>query len=322
MKKKLSLLAYGLVLITIWSICFLGAGMADTYTAVMGLAFTFLSAYFLQREYDFDLSLSDKGLVMSMPTLFLCALYVTLYDYNYFRLRSFDFGSVYTVCFYRQITNPVVIAFIVLLLSLTKLRDLKNPRNVFIFASITIFYAYFFMFTWKSNWFAGKPLGFDTGMPLTMPPSKEASGVINYSINLSDYSFINANRDTVSLLDGSGKYILLETWAEGCPPCVRAMEEMPNFYQSIKDRMSVYYVYENRKASARRNFDKIFSFPVVKDKSMILVDIEQEFYHAANMQGYPYFLIFDPKGKLVQHIHGYSDREMMIDRISKIVGLN
>jgi hypothetical protein len=46
MKKILSLLAYGFLLITIWSICFLGAGMADSYTAVMGLAFTFLSAYF------------------------------------------------------------------------------------------------------------------------------------------------------------------------------------------------------------------------------------------------------------------------------------
>jgi hypothetical protein len=104
MKKILSLLAYGFLLITIWSICFLGAGMADSYTAVMGLAFTFLSAYFLQREYDFDLSLSDKWLVMAFPILFLCALYVNLYDIGYFRLRQIDFGSVYVVFFYRQIT--------------------------------------------------------------------------------------------------------------------------------------------------------------------------------------------------------------------------
>ena len=299
----------------------MGAGMADSYTAVMGLAFTFLSAYFLQREYDFDLSLSDKWLVMAFPILFLCALYVNLYDIGYFRLRQIDFGSVYVVFFYRQITNPVLIAFIVLLLGLTKLRDLKNPRNVFIFTSITVFYAYFFMLTWKHNWFVASPVSFDTGMPFTAPPNEAPAG-INYDVNLSDYSFINVNRDTVNLLDDSGKYILLETWSEGCPPCIRAMEELPGFYQSIKDRVSVYYVYENRKASARRNFDKIFSFYAIKDKSMALVDIDQALYQATNMQGYPYFLIFDPTGKLVHHIHGYVDREMVIDKISRHTGSN
>jgi len=321
MKKKLTLLAYSFVLITIWSICFLMAGMVDSYTAAMGLSFTFLSSYFLQREYDFDLSLSDKWLILALPTLFLFALYINLYDVGYLRLRRLDFGSLYVVFFYRHITNPVVIAFVVLLLGVTKLRDLRNPRNVFVFASITVFYAYFFMFTWKSNWFVTKPISFDTGMTLSAPPN-EKSAAINYDIDLSDYSFINANRDTVNLLDDSGKYILLETWSEGCPPCIRAMEELSGFYQSIKDRVSVYYVYENRKASTRRNFDKIFSFNAINDKSRILIDIDQELYHAANMQGYPYFLIFSPNGKLVQHIHGYGDKEIVIDKISKSVNLN
>ncbi len=319
MKKKLFLLLYGFVLISIWGACFLANGLADTYTAIMGLAFTFLSIYFLQKEYDFKLSVSDKWAVLTLPILFLCSLYTVLYDTGYFKMRNFNFGAWYLNLFYRHIINPVTIAFIVLLLGLTKLRDLTNPRNPFIFASITIFYAYFFMFTWKNSWFGGRQQSFDTEVHQKAEgPSPEAAE-INLQVNLSDFSFINVSLDTVTLPDASGKYTLLETWSETCPPCVRAMHDLPDFYRSIENKVSVYYVYENRKASVRNKFEQIFAFQEIKDKSKILIDMEQNLYQAINVNSYPYFLIFDSSGKLIHYIQGYGDKEMLTAEILKYI---
>lgn len=295
------------------------AGMADTYTAAMGLIFTPLSVYFLQKEYDFKISLSDKWAIMIFPLLYLCFMYVTLYDQNYFKMRSINFVAFYQVLFYLHIINPITIAFIVLVLGLTRLKDLTNPRNIFIFASIAIFYAYFFMFTWKNSWIGGRQVSFDTETPEKYDVQNQSDSTVNSNLNLADFYFINSSLDTVTLLDDSGKYILLETWAETCPPCLQAIGELPSFYRSVEDKLRVYYVYEHRKASVRKNFDKIFNFGEIKDKSKILVDIEQELYNALEMQGYPYFLVFDAKGKLVHTIHGYGDKEKFIDEISPYI---
>jgi len=319
MQKKMFLLLYGLVLISIWSTCFLAATMADVYTAVMGLVFTFSSVYFLQKEYDFKFNLSDKWAVLTLPVLFLCSLYTVLYDTGYFKMPNFNFVSWYQLLFYKHIINPVTIAFIVLLLGLTKLKDLTNPRNLFIFTSITVFYAYFFMFTWKNSWAGGRQPSFDTEASQKAEGSSPEASAINLDVNLSDFLFINASLDTVTLPDASGKYTLLETWSETCPPCVKAMRDLPDFYRSIENKVTVYYVYESRKASVRNKFEKIFAFKEIEDKSKILIDVEQNLYQSMNMQGYPYFLIFDSSGKLVHHIYGYGDKEQFKAQISKYI---
>jgi thioredoxin-related protein len=293
--------------------------MADTYTAAMGLVFTPLSVFFVQKEYDFKLSLSDKWALLIFPILYLVIFYVNLYDQNYFRMRSYNFVAFYQVLFYLHIINPLTIAFIVLVLGLTKLKDLTNPRNIFIFASIAIFYAYFFMFTWKNSWIGGRQVSFDTEKTKKAEVQSQADSTVYSDINLADFSFINASLDTVTLLDDSDKYILLETWAETCPPCLKAINELPSFYHAMEDKLRVFYVYEHRKASVRRNFEKIFSFGEIKDKSKILVDIDQELYQALNMRGYPYFLIFDAKGKLVHTIHGYGDKDRFIAQITPFI---
>jgi len=152
MKRKILLLAYGFVLITIWGICFLDNNMSDAYSSAMGLSFTFLSVYFLQKEYGFKLSSSDKLVVLALPTLFLIAVYALLFNSKYFVSPTFSFVNLYLNLFYLQLINPITIACIVLVLSLTKLRDLTKPQNVFVFGYITLFYAYFFQDVWIKGW--------------------------------------------------------------------------------------------------------------------------------------------------------------------------
>ncbi|HAD12772.1 MAG TPA: hypothetical protein DCF33_10080 [Saprospirales bacterium] len=317
MKKKIIFLGYGFILASIWGVCFLDANMADKATAAMGLAFTFLSVYFLQRQHRFSLSNVDKCIVASIPLFFLIGLYTTLIDFGYFRFKTYNFPAIYQTVFYLQLINPGLIAFLMLVLGLTWLKDLRNPANVFVFTFISLFYAYLFMPEWTLRWHNGQRINFDTEIPASESAKTKEALDLNYGINLSGFSFINPALDTVSLIDGSNKYILLETWAETCMPCRRAMREMPDFYRSVTDKLSVFYVYENRKASVRDNFEQIFSFKEIKDTSRIVIDIDQELYQTLNMQGYPYFLLFDGKGNLIHHIRGYGDKDKIAAQIAE-----
>lgn len=317
MKRKGLLLIYGFVLISIWSICFLGAGMSDSYTAAMGLSFTFLSIYFLQKEYEFKLSISDKFVILAFPIVHLCSIYFVLFDNNYFAFRSINFVALYQLLFYLHLINPVVIAFLVLLLGLTKLKDLSNPRNIFIFISITIFYSYFFHSTWLNRWLWRSRANFDTEILKESGGQNSEKLEISHHVNLSNFSFINAGLDTTTLINSSDKYILLETWSENCVPCIRAMKELPAFYRSIQNKVDVYYVYESNKERVRNNFDKIFTFKEIEDKSKILIDINQNLYNALNMRGFPYFLLFDSKGKLIYHNRGYLGKNAQSSQISE-----
>ncbi|MFQ5447875.1 MAG: TlpA family protein disulfide reductase, partial [Saprospiraceae bacterium] len=126
---------------------------------------------------------------------------------------------------------------------------------------------------------------------------------------------INSDLDTVNLLNSLDKYILLETWNETCLPCIKAMKELPDFYKSMQSKMETYYLYENSNERVRKKFDKIFNFKNIKDKTKILIDINEELYKGLNMKGFPYFLLFDSQGNLIYHSRGYIGKEILSKQI-------
>lgn len=292
-------------------------GNTGFHAAILGMTFTFLSIYFLQKEYDFKLNLADKFFIFIFPTLYLASSYYVLYDKGYFFRKHYNFSDLYQLGFYVHVINPLVIASVMLLLGLTKLKDLTNLRNIFIFTYITLFYSYFSYPEWINIWIGAEVDNFKTELPQESAQQNAEKPELNYQVNLSNFSFINADRDTVSLVDTSNQYILLETWSEHCFPCIKAMNELPSFYQSISNRVRVYYLYESGRESVRNNFDKIFEFKSISNKSKILIDVHQDLYKSLGMQGYPYFLIFDSKGNLLHHIRGYLGKEMVIDELRR-----
>jgi thioredoxin-related protein len=312
MKKKIIFLIYGLLLISIWSVCFMTSGKSDAYTAIMGMLFTFLSSYFLQKEYDFKLTVLDKITLAAFPILYLSASYFVLFDRGYFSTSKHGF---YMVWFYIHLINPLNVACIVLLLGLTILKDVFKPLSIFIFMYIALFYAYLFHSDWRNIWIGSQMDDFDVELPQGARKDKQDDMKVNYAEHLSNFLFINASLDTIEISNAAGKYTLLETWSEGCFPCIKAMNELPDFYQSINNKVDVYYVYESDRASTRKNFKKIFNFESIKDKSQILIDINQELYEALNMKGFPYFLLFDSTGNLIYHSRGYLGKETLSSQI-------
>ncbi len=315
MKRKIIFFSYGVLLAAIWGHCFLDPGGADSYTAVLGLSFTFISAYFLQKEYNFELSFADKLCILALPIFCIIILYYNHYTQDNLTKTQ---KSWFFVLFYFQIINSHFVATVVLLLALTKLKDLSKPVNIFIFTFITLFYSYSFHHKWRTSQFVSLTENFDDSAGKNAESQKSNKTFeVDYAVNLSNFTFINPDIDTVQLIGASDKYILLETWNESCLPCIKAMQELPDFYRSIENKVDTYYLYENNKDHVRKKFDKIFAFKSIEDKSKILIDIDQELYNALKMSGYPYFLLFDSQGKLIFHSRGYIGKEALSKEIRK-----
>ena len=308
MKNKILLLLYGFVLVLVWGICFLGKGMSDAYTAALGLSFTFISSYLVQKEYHFSLDIWDKTAIALFPFLYIIAVYFVLFKNGSFSAEKFN---LYQNLFYHHLINPLNVAFVGLWFGLTKLKDLTKPLNAFVFTYIILFHSYFFHSNWLSFWLGSQVKNFG------VEKSSDRDELnVNQAVNIYDFQFINPDLDTVTLTnEKSRRYILVETWSENCLPCIRAMNELPDFYMTIQDRVDVYYVYENQEASTRKKFDKIFRFESVQDKSKILIDINQNLYNSLGMSGFPYFLLFDPNGKLIYYQRGYPGKKMLTQDI-------
>jgi thiol-disulfide isomerase/thioredoxin len=315
MKNKLVFFAFGFFLIIIWGACFMSAnGLSDAYTAAMGLSFTFLSVYFLQQAYNFNLRFWDKALVLVSPVLYDIAVYFVLWSNGYFTTAKLN---GYQKIFYIHILNPINIALIMLILGLTKLKRLSKLSNVFIFTYMTVFYSYMFYNQWSYFWLRSYAQNFDT--PAEQDNKKAAADhpQIDTSFQLSEFYFIDNHLDTINLKSVAGKFTLIETWAEWCYPCIKAMNDLPDFYQAVQEKLDVYYVYESDKERARNQFDKIFNFNLIKEKSKICIDIGQELYKKLGIDGYPYFLLFNSDGKLIYHCKGYTGKDALSKEILK-----
>ncbi len=171
-----------------------------------------------------------------------------------------------------------------------------------------------------NTWTGSKARNFDTEQAKGTD-NPDANGLqLDSTVSLFDYPFIGPSLDAAILKTELGKFILLETWSETCFPCIKAMEELPDFYQSIQDKVDVYYVYENKKLRVRKQFDMIFNFKSIQDKSKIRIDIDQNLYDALGMQGFPYFLLFDSNGKLIYLQRGYTGKDAIANKILEKIG--
>lgn len=122
-------------------------------------------------------------------------------------------------------------------------------------------------------------------------------------ISLSDILLYNRNKDTVKL-ESAGKYTLLETWHEKCPPCLKAMHDLKPFYASAQFNQKYIYVRPIKKDDI--DFEKLYASDIVSKKlDSHLVDYDEILYNSG-IKGTPCFLLFDPSGKLVFKHLGYS----------------
>lgn len=295
MKNKTIAFFYSLALLFVWS-----SGMinidADQISIILALSFTFLATYFFNEAYDFNLP--EKIIILIIPTLYFCT-----YTYLFESMK---------ILF---LMNPLLIALIFLLLSLSYMSDLSRPINLFLFVFSTLFYTHLFYPIWEAARFSPRTekIGKDT-VRLNELPVKD-------SIKLKEYLFINRQNDTSNIVSDK-KFTLIETWNETCPPCIKAFEDLPDFYNEHKNTMETFYLYETNKDLGKDDLEKVFNFPKIKEKSKIKIDLNQNLYDGLEMRGYPYFLLFDSNGKLIFIHQGYKRefRKELEAKIKSIIG--
>ncbi|MAT55134.1 MAG: hypothetical protein CMN32_11690 [Saprospirales bacterium] len=131
-------LLYSLILVTVWGLCFLSIDKANQFTAGLGLAFTFLSGYFFNEKIKKEASNKIRYLVLLVTALYPTALYLQLSKSGFFEKFT---DNLYELYFYVHFVNPLLVAFVTLVLVLFVRRDLFRPSNLFLFISITVFYS-------------------------------------------------------------------------------------------------------------------------------------------------------------------------------------
>ena len=312
-RKVIICLVYSITLVTVWGLCFLSIDKANQFTAGLGLCFTFLSGYFFNEKIKKEDSNSLRYLVLFVTALYPMALYLQLFKSGFFERFADNFYELY---FYVHFVNPLLVAFVTLVLVMFVWRDLYKPSSLFLFISITVFYSYFFFPDWRSfnlrsmtENFAGKE-----------STEKVDNVELNTTgIDLANFSFIDHKRDTVTILPIQKDFLLIETWNETCVPCIKAMKELPPFYEAIHQKLEFYYVYESSSERARNSFEKIFDFKHINHRERILVDVNQNFYNAIGMKGFPYFLLFNNKGELLDFWRGYPGKEKLSTGIESYI---
>jgi thioredoxin-related protein len=140
--------------------------------------------------------------------------------------------------------------------------------------------------------------------------------------NIYQYKFENNSRDTVELKNNN-KFIILETWNETCPPCIEAMKDLQPLFDSLSIIADHYFLYENGSDKLYITKHKIFNFSRIYYKNDIIMDLNNKLYKDLNMQSFPYFLLFDKKGKLIDYFKGYDPKhkEYFVNRLKKMVSL-
>ncbi|MBK8388614.1 MAG: hypothetical protein IPL23_04710 [Saprospiraceae bacterium] len=262
--------------------------------------------------------------------IFLCLLYtfyscvliknVVKEETQGLRIVKFIGPTVYLIAFaftgkidLNFLLNPVLAGFVVFAIS--SFINEKIPSVVSQAAMAFFCYLYAFSIYPMWNTVAEDPSEkYDFSIGVALEESQDTS------INLKDFIFLNANRDTFSLT-ANDKFVILESWNESCAPCIKAMKDLPPYYKQIADAADQFYLYEYDQKKVKVDFDKVFDFKLIEEKHKILVDIESNLYSKYELSGYPYFLIFDKKGKLVfKHLgYGLAYQSALQDSISVYV---
>lgn len=265
----------------IWGNCFYNIDFIGWKFAAIGYIFTIVLSIFLKLKFNALLDKKVTLTILSVPLAYsiLTVIIPTIELLNFI--------------------NPVILSFLLLIFNLFYLK--KNSAFLILSANVLIvvtYLAFVHPYWLKFNYY---------GQTEMNTQSFEETSHLKNKVPLHEYRFINHRLDTVYIR--SEKFVVLETWNETCPPCIAAMINLKAFYTQNNSLFDQYYLYENRKETIRNNFNAIFNYSYISDKSRILIDINQNLYNDLEMNSYPCFLIYDPMGNLLHIEYGYSEEK-------------
>ena len=107
----------------------------------------------------------------------------------------------------------------------------------------------------------------------------------------------DANGKVVDFSSFRGKYVYIDMWASWCGPCCKEVPVLQQLEKNLKnDKVAFVSISLDAKESQwKRKMEQL------KMHGNQLIDSESAFSKALNVQGIPFFLIYDPQGKLYMY---------------------
>lgn len=192
--------------------------------------------------------------------------------------------------------HPIVIAFIVFILG-AKLKFLfTNYSLQFFTMSFIILYSISLNSKWRSL------TGFNNDITQNEFSQGLETDSLDTEVNIFQVPFFKSH-DSIFHIQKSNKFILIETWNEKCNPCINALQDLKNSFDG-KNLMQ-FYMYEQTKKNKDTDMANVFRFEKIPDQNKIIIDNDNLLFNKLELEGNPYFLLFNPEGKLIFKYFGY-----------------
>lgn len=110
---------------------------------------------------------------------------------------------------------------------------------------------------------------------------------------------LDNNKDSISISDLKGKYVLIDVWGTWCMPCVNEMEHLHNIFEKYKNKNFTIYsiAYDNNPETIAKFRSKKWKMPWF---NAFMTDGDASpVYDLLEITGFPKPILIDPNGKII-----------------------
>lgn len=111
------------------------------------------------------------------------------------------------------------------------------------------------------------------------------------------FELLNEKKTDFTPYFNKGKYVYVEIWGEWCRPCVTGTDSLKIVYQKYKHKLEIIGLND------KDTKEQVEKFVKKKNIDWVIGYTNQTLNNELCQNGYPYGILFDEKGKIIQKIH-------------------